>query len=303
MRSSSVTFITFTLLLASLLAALITPLALAVDAGNELLAEPSSAMDTEPAIEHSTQPRTEQALIVLPSESAAAAEAQAERLADQWDVILTNIVRDGLVDYSRAAKHPGFTTLIEELRQFDSSALNSRDATKAHLINLYNAMTVDLIVQHYPVSSIKRIGGWFSSPWDIEVAVFDQQKVTLDDIEHKLLRPMGDPRIHFAINCASISCPVLLDKAFRALLLNQQLDEQRDAFLQSPRGVAFANGKLEVSKIFRWFNEDWGGKAGVLKMLKQHHAEGARFSEIDGYLQYDWSLNKAEPAPTDIIAQ
>lgn len=222
------------------------------------------------------------------------AEQRAEQLATQWDNILTNIVRDGLVDYSRAKQSKPFEAFISQLQDFDAATLSSPNARKAHLINMYNAFTVDLVAEHYPVESIKDIGGWFSSPWSIEVTEIGGEDATLDDIEHEMLRKMGDPRIHYAINCASISCPNLRTEAFRANRIDQQLNEQRLEFISSDKGLQFDGQSLEVSKIFRWFDEDWGGASGVLKMLQAQHPKGAEFRSIDAYLHYDWSLNEAE---------
>ncbi|MFK7730781.1 MAG: DUF547 domain-containing protein [Pseudomonadales bacterium] len=217
-------------------------------------------------------------------------------LWDQWDAILQNIVRDGLVDYSRAKTLPAFEPFITDLKSIDFRELPTAEQRMAFLINAYNALTVDLVLAHYPVDSIKDIGGWFSGPWSIEVYPVGDDALTLDEIEHENLRLMGDPRIHFAINCASQSCPVLSDTAFRADQLQQQLDEQRLVFITSSRGVQFEDddsGDVKVSKIFSWFNSDWGGTDGVLEMLQDQHPNGEDILDIDGYMQYDWSLNNA----------
>lgn len=223
-------------------------------------------------------------------------ESELSALWDQWDAILQNIVRDGLVDYSRAQSLAEFKPFIAELKTINFRELPTAQQRKAFLINAYNALTVDLLLKHYPVDSIKDIGSWFSGPWSIEVYPLGNEVLTLDDIEHENLRLMGDPRIHFAINCASMSCPVLRDTAFRAEQLNQQLDEQRLAFITSDRGVQLetnGSGKVLVSKIFRWFKQDWGGTVGVLEMLQAYHPRGKNIRVIDGYMQYDWSLNDA----------
>ncbi|MEM8499289.1 MAG: DUF547 domain-containing protein [Pseudomonadota bacterium] len=217
-------------------------------------------------------------------------------LWDQWDAILQNIVRDGLVDYSRAKSNPKFEPFVAELKTINFKQLPTAEQRMTFLINAYNALTVELLLKHYPVESIKDIGGWFSGPWSIGVYPVGDEVLTLDDIEHENLRPMGDPRIHFAINCASMSCPVLRDTAFRADLLQQQLDEQRLTFITSERGVQFLEGdagEVQISKIFSWFEQDWGGTEGVLSMLRAHHPRGKDIRDIDGYGNYDWSLNDA----------
>ncbi len=221
-------------------------------------------------------------------------EPDVSALWDQWDTILQNIVRDGLVDYSRAKSLTEFQAFIAELKSINFKELPTEPQRKAFLINAYNALTVELLLKHYPVDSIKDIGGWFSGPWSIGVYPVGDEVLTLDDIEHENLRPMGDPRIHYAINCASMSCPILRDTAFRAEQLQQQLDEQRHTFITSERGVQFVEGgagDVKVSKIFSWFKQDWGGTDGVLSMLQAHHPRGKEIRDIDGYRQYDWSLN------------
>ena len=223
-------------------------------------------------------------------------EPDLSALWDQWDAILQNIVRDGLVDYSRAKSLPEFKPFIAELKTINFKELPTEPQRKAYLINAYNALTVELLLKHYPVDSIKDIGGWFSGPWSIGVYPVGDEVLTLDDIEHENLRPMGDPRIHYAINCASMSCPILRDTAFRAEQLQKQLDEQRHTFIASERGVQFAEGgegEVQVSKIFSWFKQDWGGTEGVLNMLQAHHPRGKEIRDIAGYRKYDWSLNDA----------
>lgn len=223
-------------------------------------------------------------------------EPDLSALWDQWDAILQNIVRDGLVDYSRAKSLPEFKPFIAELKTINFKELPTEPQRKAYLINAYNALTVELLLKHYPVDSIKDIGGWFSGPWSIGVYPVGDEVLTLDDIEHENLRPMGDPRIHYAINCASMSCPVLRNTAFRAEQLQKQLDEQRHTFIASERGVQFAEGgegEVQVSKIFSWFKQDWGGTEGVLNMLQAHHPRGKEIRDIAGYRKYDWSLNDA----------
>lgn len=235
-------------------------------------------------------------MLALLPRAQAQPEPELAALWDQWDAILQNIVKDGLVDYSRAKALPEFKPFITELKAVNFRELPGPEQRMTFLINAYNALTVELLLKHYPIDSIKDIGGWFSGPWSIEVYPAGEEMLTLDDIEHENLRLMGDPRIHFAINCASMSCPVLRNTAFRADLLAQQLDEQRLSFITSERGVQFVEGKpgtVKISKIFRWFRQDWGGTEGVLAMLQAKHPNGKSIRNIDSYLQYDWSLNTA----------
>ena len=180
-------------------------------------------------------------------------------------------------------------------------AMLSRDEQFAYWVNLYNALTIDVVLEHYPVESIRDIDispGIFSSgPWGKALVEIDGQAVTLDDIEHRILRPIWrDPRIHYAVNCASIGCPNLARSAFTAANAERLMDEGAEAYVNHDRGHRIANGRLRVSSIYEWFDEDFGGNdAGVIDHLKQH-AKAPRRQALAGKTKvaghsYDWSLN------------
>jgi len=202
--------------------------------------------------------------------------------------VLKTHVKDGSVNYTALRGDQGFKNFMVALRKFDRSKLATKDEKKAFYINLYNALTLELIINNKPVTSIKKIG----RPWSKRVYTQGGQTLTLDNIEHDILRPMGDFRIHFAINCASISCPTLLSEAYSADTLNTQLSRQMASFLaDTNKGVKVVGGKARVSKIFDWFSEDFGGKTGVLRLLQSRHTEGADIEGVSGYLKYNWNLN------------
>lgn len=172
---------------------------------------------------------------------------------------------------------------------------------KAYWINLYNALTVNLILAHYPVTSITEIDispGLFSNgPWGKKLITIEDQPLSLDDIEHRILRPIWmDPRLHYALNCASIGCPDLHQTAFTALNSEQLLDDNARRFINHPRGVRFENRKLIVSKIYSWFQTDFGSsEKAVIKHLQQYSKAKLRsklegLSTIDRY-EYNWRLN------------
>ncbi len=201
---------------------------------------------------------------------------------------LKTYVKDGSVNYTGLRADQGFKTFMVTLRKFDRSKLATKDEKKAFYINLYNALTLELIINNKPVTSIKKIG----SPWSKKVYTQGGQTLTLDNIEHDILRPMGDYRIHFAINCASISCPTLSSEAYTAGKLNAQLSHQMAIFLaDTNKGVKVVNGKATVSKIFDWFSEDFGGKGGVLQLIQSRHTKGSEIKGLNGYLEYNWNLN------------
>lgn len=179
----------------------------------------------------------------------------------------------------------------------------SRPAQMAFWVNLYNAKTVDLVLEAYPVDSIRKIkGGLFNlGPWDEKVMKVAGQDLSLDDVEHGVLRPIWrDPRIHYAVNCASIGCPDLVARPFHSTRLEEMLESAARAYVAHPRGAAVEDGRLLVSSIYSWFEEDFGGsELGVLTHLSRYAPPGlapeldARLARAEGYddHRYDWALN------------
>jgi hypothetical protein len=183
----------------------------------------------------------------------------------------------------------------------------------AFLMNAYNAFTVELILTRYPdLKSIKDLGSLLSSPWKPKWIPLLGTKVSLDDIEHAMLRKRGDyddPRVHFAVNCASIGCPALREEAFVAARLDAQLDEQTLRFMSDRTRNRFnaQRGRLELSKIFDWYGEDFRlGHRGIasLPAFAARYAEQLADAAADrerirgagvdiGFTDYDWALNDA----------
>ena len=176
----------------------------------------------------------------------------------------------------------------------------SRTEQMAYWINLYNARTMELILEHYPVASIKDISfGWFSfGPWDEKILKVEGEELTLNDVEHRILRPIWqDARIHYVVNCASMSCPNLAKVAFTAKNTPKLLDRMARSYVNHPRGVVFINGALQLSKIYDWYQEDFGNsEAEVIQHLLQY-AEKSLADRLQRYAddieyEYDWSLNQ-----------
>lgn len=174
---------------------------------------------------------------------------------------------------------------------------------KALWINLYNALTVTVILDHWPVKSIRDIdispGLFADGPWGKKLLTVEGQKISLDDIEHRILRPIWkDPRIHYAVNCASIGCPNLARDAFTAANTNALLNRGAIAYVNHPRGAAVRDGRLTVSSIYKWFKADFGGSdAGVIAHLKRFARPPlkAQLETVRGISgdRYDWSVNAA----------
>ncbi len=172
---------------------------------------------------------------------------------------------------------------------------------------LYNALTVKVVLDHYPVDGIRDIdfspGLFADGPWDKKLVEIEGEDVSLNDIEHRILRPIWrDPRIHYAVNCASIGCPNLQPTAFTAANTDALLAAAAQAYVNHPRGARVEGGKLIVSSIYVWFQEDFGGNdAGVISHLRRYADPGlrSRLSRIEriGDHFYDWSLNGAPSKP------
>lgn len=176
-----------------------------------------------------------------------------------------------------------------------------RDEQRAFWINLYNALTVHIVVSHYPVTSIRDIdispGLFADGPWGLKQVNVEGEELSLDDIEHRILRPIWkDPRIHYAVNCASLGCPNLLREAFTAGNTERLLDDGAHAYVNHPRGANVSAGQLTVSSIYAWFEDDFGGNdAGVIEHLRRY-ADDPLLSALEAVTRihgdaYDWSLN------------
>lgn len=176
-----------------------------------------------------------------------------------------------------------------------------RDEQMAYWINLYNALTIDLILENYPVGSIKKTGSKLFSfgPWDDPIANVAGHSITLNDIEHKILRPIWkDRRIHYAVNCASRGCPDLSPQAYTRHNLEAQLEKGAHDYVNHPRGASLSDNTLKVSSIYHWYAEDFGDSEGSLIDHLKTYADPdfkARLDTFSGSVDhdYDWSLNSA----------
>lgn len=184
-----------------------------------------------------------------------------------------------------------------------------RDEQLAYWINLYNALTVDIVLQHYPVASIRDIdispGLFADGPWGKKLLHIEDQAVSLNDIEHRILRPIWhEPRLHYALNCASLGCPNLQPRAYTPDNMEQTLDAAAKAYINHPRGVRIEHGRLIVSSIYNWFQGDFGGdEAAVLAHLR-YYAGPELAKRLQGFTsidddEYDWRLNDAQPPSED----
>ncbi|WP_154180408.1 DUF547 domain-containing protein [Vibrio furnissii] len=176
------------------------------------------------------------------------------------------------------------------------STLDPRQLTKsqqyAYWVNLYNALTVQLILENYPISSIKKLGGWLSfGPWDQELLTIQGQNISLNDIEHRILRPIWrDPRTHYAVNCASLGCPNLQTEAFTAHNSEHLLERAAHTFINSNKGAQQREDQWVISSIYDWFSDDFGSKRALIQHLATYRPE---LKDYQGELRYEynWQLN------------
>lgn len=229
-----------------------------------------------------------------------------------WDGLLQAYLFTGdpsgvhLFDYSGvdAPARESLDGYLRQLQQVEVSQLH-RDEQMAYWINLYNALTIQVILDHWPVSSIRDInlggGGLLGrGPWDAPLVAIEGTEVSLNDIEHRILRPIWeDPRIHYAVNCGSIGCPNLQSKAFTRENLEELLEAGARAYVNHPRGVQRSDNTLYLSSIFDWFSEDFGADRGEVLEHIRGHADSETAESLVPFLdgkgrvryRYDWSIN------------
>ncbi|HHF7346587.1 TPA: DUF547 domain-containing protein [Legionella feeleii] len=226
---------------------------------------------------------------------------------DDWQTflskrIITNEEGINLVDYPNLteADYDLLKSYIEKMAQIDIDAYN-RNEQLAFWLNLYNALTIQIVADYYPVGSIEEINispGLFSiGPWGAKLITINHTPLSLDEIQNRIIRPIwNDPRTLYAINNAAIGAANLNKQAYHGATIEQELNDAARGYINSLRGVQVIEGKLIVSKIYDWFNEDFGGtKRDVINHIKQFAKEPLlsqlkHINTINGYV-YNWHLN------------
>ncbi|MBZ9787096.1 DUF547 domain-containing protein [Psychroflexus sp. CAK57W] len=221
-------------------------------------------------------------------------QAQDIHQHQQWNQLLeTYVDADGNVNYKAFKQNEkrldAYLSLLNE-NPPDKSWTQAQK--KAYLINAYNAYTVKLIIDNYPLESIRDIGGFFSNPFSTEFAKIGRKAYSLDDIEKGMLLKMGDPRVHFAVNCASESCPKLADEAYVASKLDEQLNAAARSFVNSNKNK-LSRTDVELSKIFKWYASDFETDGNsVIKFINSYSDENISENASVSYLSYSWKLNE-----------
>jgi len=217
--------------------------------------------------------------------------------------VLVQYVKDARVDYASLETHPQeLNRYLDQVAAVSEPEFKRWDESQqiAFLSNAYNAYTLRLIIEHYPVESIKDIGGFFNGPWDQPVVKLFGKTIDLNTVEHEILRvDYAEPRIHFALVCAAKGCPPLRSEAFVGIRLDEQLEDQERQFLATPdkNRIAAAERTVFLSPIFKWYGGDFGKEPGsVLAALKPYWPDMPGGLDYDDfkirYTDYDWSLNE-----------
>ncbi len=211
---------------------------------------------------------------------------------DNWNALLKKHVNSsGKVNYANFKKDMTLLdAYITDLKTNTVASDWSANEKKAYWINVYNAHTIKLVLTKYPIKSINDLKFDGKSAFDYKWIEIGGAKLSLNDLESTKLRtPFKDPRIHFAINCASGSCPILLNKAFTADNVEASLTDLTKKFLADKTRNKISKDKLEVSKIFEWYKDDF---TGVTTFISKYSGVTVSSKATITYLEYDWSLNK-----------
>lgn len=207
-----------------------------------------------------------------------------------WDGLLQKHVSSaGTVNYKGLlADKAKLQAYLDELAANPAGKSWTRNEKLAYWINAYNAFTVKLILDHYPVSSITKIHG--GKPWDVQWIKLGDNTYSLNNIENDIIRPQfKEPRIHFAVNCAARSCPPLLNRAWTADNLNRYLDQQARSFINNPKYNEIGPETVEISKIFEWYAADFGN---IIDFLNKYSETQIQEDAKVSYKEYDWGLNE-----------
>lgn len=204
------------------------------------------------------------------------------------ELVMRHVSAEGNVNYEGFRKNS--TTLRSYIASLGDTLPDeswSKNDKLAYWMNAYNAMTVDLILRNLPLESIKDI----EKPWEQRLWKLGNKWYNLDEIEHQILRKMDDPRIHFGINCASYSCPPLLNEAFTAKKVDDQLDYLAKRFINDPTRNTITTDSIEVSKIFNWFSKDFKQNGSLIDFLNQYSDIKISANAKVRYKDYNWELN------------
>ncbi|MEW7290141.1 DUF547 domain-containing protein [Aquimarina sp. 2304DJ70-9] len=206
-----------------------------------------------------------------------------------WDqILILNVSEDGKVNYEGVMKDsPLFYKYFRSLSANPPTDQWSQQETLAYWVNAYNSIAVKMIIDNYPVKNINEL----HDPWNQKFFRIKDKRYSLDDIEHKILRKMGDPRIHFLINCASTSSPKLMNMAYTAANIEQALEKCTRDFINDPTKNIITEDKVSISQIFEWYKDDFN-KGDVAEFINRYSNVQIKKVPKKGYMVYNWDLNE-----------
>jgi len=253
--------------------------------GNTPITEVGSIENTEPEVTNTVDLSTEITQKVPKETTVLKVQPH-----DAWDGLLRKYVDNtGNVDYSAFKNSIGeLSAYLDALAKNSPKANWSKNEKLAYYINIYNAATVKLILDNYPTKSIKDI----KKPWGKDIVQIGDDLVSLGYIEHKVLRKMNEPRIHFAINCASYSCPKLVNKAFTASAMERQLEAATKDFVNDTTRNQFSAEEAKLSEIFKWYKGDFTDNGSLKEYINGYLNTPMTAATKIKYLKYDWNLNE-----------
>lgn len=204
--------------------------------------------------------------------------------------------KDGLqaniVNYEALRADPRLARLKAQLAAFPIHSLTSQNEKIAFYINAYNLLAMAMVADHWPLSRLKDLGSVFNPVWKLPAGELGGQAVTLSYLEQQVLRKFGEPRVHMAINCASMSCPDLRAEPYTAARLDEQLKDQSFRFLQQQnKGIVIEGDRVYLSRIFKWFDEDFEAVGGVTAFVKNHCPDFPQNAVVKDFLPYNWDVN------------
>lgn len=207
--------------------------------------------------------------------------------AQDFDSFFSKNVKDGLVDYAAIKQKPAELNAL--LKEIVNAPAQKGNDEKAFLINAYNTFVIKGIVNHYPVEGPLKVDGFF----DKQTFNLRGKQITLNRLEKEMLmKQFPDPRLHFVLVCAAKGCPKLASFAYSGKELESQLERQTRAVINDPDFVRLNGPQAEISQIFDWYADDFGGKEQVIPFIQKYLLKKIKLSPKYSFYEYDWSLNE-----------
>ncbi len=210
-----------------------------------------------------------------------------------WDqILILNVEANGMVDYNGVTKDVAvFYDYFRYLCKISPKENWSKEEKLAYWLNVYNATAMKMIIDDYPVASINDL----ENPWKRKAFKSEGIRYSLDDIEHDILRKFGDPRIHFLLNCGSMSSPRLWNRAYTSSNINEALNDRTKEFINDPQRNQITSSIVKISQVFEWYKDDFdNNNIDVIDFINQYATVKINKISNDSYITYDWSLNKKD---------